>query len=628
MSIHKHLILDWIKDYSTSVIYGRGASYRSNVYHLKEVKEKHKTTYNALVFGTDEYEVNIYDLGGGVFESECNCPFDYEDICKHVVAVALEVADKFPTSSSAEQFVPVARPTSQYSTPVSSSMTSRGGDFFDQVFQKADPKTQELFLRQLFEKNNTICTEFTSYLANSTRIAPVSIQTASVTTPLSPKPTLTSLASKSIDIAVLSKEIHEKLRAIEFDAQEYYEDADDDYGSYHRYDDEGDGIEEWAEEKIKKVTEVYYEAIQTHLQEGDWLNVVKIYIALYRAAEDLPKIEESDYGPILEDYEHTVLEIIKFYRQKTIADLYNTTTNPVAYTEAANFMLLYWKSDVERDAGLTFFENFLMALCNHKTVAENIAKTLTDNKLISPCTGLLTLHVAENSKNDALWLASAHKLFKQHKTVAERLLDYYELQEMKPEFHQIADQVLNANVGGQAPYIEYIKDKIDYASDPKLYLYVWEFHTQSKKDLDGYIRLYQHWTKTQKEIFIEGQKNNVYFYALILHHEERYDALLAWVEHHKGLTSRSMSGGMNFYQYVPLLGKEFPARAYELMELYLLQEFKIMDLDRKGYAYFCQNLKYLKKIKGMDKEKKAFIERLRNTYRNRPAFQEELNKAL
>jgi hypothetical protein len=637
MAKKKHLILDWIKDYSTSTIYSRGASYRSNVYNLKAEKKKDKTIYSAEVIGTEEYEVNIHDLGGGVFMSECDCPFDYEDVCKHVVAVALEIADKFVEEDLPpvyEKTVQVTRPTAQYSTPVSSSAPSKAGDFFDTVFQKADPKTQVLFLRQLFEKNKEVCTQFTNFVNDAfvlTQIfgpTPPISPNLSKTAPVAPKPTVVSSISKHIDVATLSKEIHTSLSNIKFDAEEYYDEQDDEYDDYNHYDDE-DGLETWAENKIKEVTDVYYEKIKTNLQNGDLLNVVKIYIALYNAAQDLPEIEESDYGPILDDYEYSVLEIIKFYRQKTIADLSNTTTiTPSAYTEAVNFMLIYWKNNEYRDAGLIFFENLLMVLCNPKTVAEDIAKTLTDNKLILNCTGLLTLHVAENSKNDKLWLSAAHQLFKVHKTVAERLLDYYELQDMKKEFHQVADQVLNANKGGQAPYVEYIKDKIDYTSDPKLYLYVWEFYTQSKKDLDGYIRLSKYWTKTQKEVFIEGQKNNVYFYAVLLHHEERYDALLAWIERHKGLNNYSMSGGIDFYQYVPLIGTIFPARAYELMELYLLQDHKGMKMDRNGYARFCSNFKYFRKIKGMEMEKRAFIERLRSANRNRPAFQEELSKAL
>nr|WP_275984089.1 SWIM zinc finger family protein [Paenibacillus hamazuiensis] len=61
--------------------------------------------YRAEVEGSEIYEVYVeLDEEGNVISSDCDCPFDYENFCKHQAAVLLELRDRagMPTAALAE----------------------------------------------------------------------------------------------------------------------------------------------------------------------------------------------------------------------------------------------------------------------------------------------------------------------------------------------------------------------------------------------------------------------------------------------------------------------------------------------------------------------------------------------
>lgn len=77
-----------------SVILKRGIKYFNNdcVEFLEETK---KGFWTANVSGTDEYSIEI-QLGSNdsIKKCYCDCPYDYGDICKHIVAVLYAISEK------------------------------------------------------------------------------------------------------------------------------------------------------------------------------------------------------------------------------------------------------------------------------------------------------------------------------------------------------------------------------------------------------------------------------------------------------------------------------------------------------------------------------------------------------
>ena len=59
--------------------------YRSG--DVKKLEKVGEGEYSAVVFGSEKYSVYIKTSGKEIIEHECDCPYDYGDVCKHKVAV-------------------------------------------------------------------------------------------------------------------------------------------------------------------------------------------------------------------------------------------------------------------------------------------------------------------------------------------------------------------------------------------------------------------------------------------------------------------------------------------------------------------------------------------------------------
>ncbi len=78
-----------LKNFESEVenkIVGRGLSYykSGDVKRLEKVSENE---FSAVVFGTEKYSVYIKINNQTIVEHQCDCPYDYGDVCKHKVAV-------------------------------------------------------------------------------------------------------------------------------------------------------------------------------------------------------------------------------------------------------------------------------------------------------------------------------------------------------------------------------------------------------------------------------------------------------------------------------------------------------------------------------------------------------------
>ncbi|MGI8786389.1 MAG: SWIM zinc finger family protein [Pyrinomonadaceae bacterium] len=61
-----------------------------NYYRGGDVKKLEKVganEFSAIVFGSEKYTVYVKLNGETIVEHECDCPYDYGDVCKHEIAV-------------------------------------------------------------------------------------------------------------------------------------------------------------------------------------------------------------------------------------------------------------------------------------------------------------------------------------------------------------------------------------------------------------------------------------------------------------------------------------------------------------------------------------------------------------
>ena len=80
------LTLDNFEQSVESKIVERGLDYFKDGY-VARLEKVGDGEFSAVVLGSDRYEVFVRLDGASVSEHECDCPYDWGDVCKHKVAV-------------------------------------------------------------------------------------------------------------------------------------------------------------------------------------------------------------------------------------------------------------------------------------------------------------------------------------------------------------------------------------------------------------------------------------------------------------------------------------------------------------------------------------------------------------
>ncbi len=81
-----------LKNHIPHSIYARGNEYYENDL-IENVEHEYPDLWSAEIEGSDLYHVEIKLNGDEIVSWDCDCPYDYGDICKHVVAFLLYIGD-------------------------------------------------------------------------------------------------------------------------------------------------------------------------------------------------------------------------------------------------------------------------------------------------------------------------------------------------------------------------------------------------------------------------------------------------------------------------------------------------------------------------------------------------------
>ena len=68
----------------------RGLNY-ANKGHIPKVEQIGAGEFSAVAYGSKDYDVYVRLDGETVSEHECACPYDWGDVCKHVVGVLYKI---------------------------------------------------------------------------------------------------------------------------------------------------------------------------------------------------------------------------------------------------------------------------------------------------------------------------------------------------------------------------------------------------------------------------------------------------------------------------------------------------------------------------------------------------------
>lgn len=145
-----------------STILNRGYDYFLNqaVVDLEEVAID---TWVSLVEGTDDYAVMIKLKDDNIKKWQCNCPYDYGDTCKHVVATLYALADELDISSEAK-----SNPNNKKTSPKKATKKKTQKNDISEIFSQASQQELQEFLQNQFPFNrgmkNTFIAHFAEYL--------------------------------------------------------------------------------------------------------------------------------------------------------------------------------------------------------------------------------------------------------------------------------------------------------------------------------------------------------------------------------------------------------------------------------------------------------------------------------
>ena len=150
-----NITLDNFEHHVPFKIWQRGMDYydEGGVVDLEEVTPGE---WGATVEGSMDYQVELSLNGRDVESWSCDCPYDYGDVCKHVVAVVLAVRDKLEKQGKSVSSVKkkVAVVTKAQPREVS----------LEELMKRAKPEDYQSFVQEKIRLNQELKDELMAYL--------------------------------------------------------------------------------------------------------------------------------------------------------------------------------------------------------------------------------------------------------------------------------------------------------------------------------------------------------------------------------------------------------------------------------------------------------------------------------
>jgi len=474
---------EYLQSLATATVFSRGKEYfrAGSVGRLSREGDK----FTANVHGSYPYKVQLTLKAGGA-KLKCNCPYEFEGICKHAVALGLAVLKEFGPSltasggaASAPSLSPSALEAALRDTPTAAQLT---------------------FLAEVLRRNNALAQQFLAAHAGPA---------AAGTAPAVP-------AAFTIDS--ISTEVYEALSDLAFD-DELLDNYDKEYTSY-RYD-ETDTLLEAADEAIAEVLIPYAEAVAEALHDGHLADALRRWVGVYEgsAAATEPAADDHDlFG--YEGYPaHVQGHWWELLANQEIPQLLETTPFAAAETETALALLAgcYRKPATvpQGAAGKTktaagtaplqlppHFHDLLHALAHDPATAARLRPLLAE--VPQPGVGLarVLLRVAEVLADDALWLRTSETFAAHDAALTVQLLDRYRERGDRASLRRVL-----AERRAQFSHIlnPYILSHLSPEEDQPLYLAALEQRCRHTRSLPDYRTLQTYWNPIQRRAFVDEQ---------------------------------------------------------------------------------------------------------------------------
>jgi hypothetical protein len=588
---------NWLTTNATDTSYSRGRGYESSVRKLK----KEGDTYTAKVDGSETYKVEITESTTDI-QTYCDCPYDHGGICKHIVAVGLNIL-----SGNFKEEKPSAAPPILIALPELTEEKVDTATFYQKEFLNAKKKKQDEFIKLLFTQDATICRQFLSYI----------------------RPPTPPLSIASTDITELSNEIAAKL--MEIDTDDYLsDDDDDDYGGrgyrgrydYNEYDEEGESYDTDALEKeVSKLLEPYGKVSVQLLEKGQFLDSIRVLLAVYEAMFIVEDPELNEYN----EFSYAD-EIDTFFEQATGNWIEKTIYKNIKksdYDAILALVLERWQTfkrfhNKETLAPYELLDEELFYFIVQKAKSEEMFFDLmTANNLHTTKHYQLTKKLCITLGKDDFLLEQLAKYALDSVALSKELMEKYIARDNRDRFVAIAQKAsekFNWEVN------EFIAERILPTDNLGFFKKIVSETATRKQRLDFFHRWREHVTPLEQENYIQAHNTrDGNFYITLLADAKRFSDVLIFAE-------RNIE---NFQTDVFSKAAELVLNMYpdDVFSLYCDRVIIYMGKGSQGRDHYQRAvvmLKPVKNIKGKEAEIKLFAAELRGKFRNLPAFLDEL----
>ncbi|GAA4009106.1 hypothetical protein GCM10022408_21560 [Hymenobacter fastidiosus] len=461
-------------------------------------------TFTAKVRGSSgRYQVKLTLLPAGD-RLRCTCPYDFEGICKHRVALGLAVLHKF-----GPQLQAAALPNSLENSPKA----------LETALRDTAADTQLAFLAELLRARPDLRQQFLA------RVAPAGA--AGVAPPVA------AAAPAEATPDSISTEVYEALSDLAFDDEQLSEHAE--FYEDYRYD-EGDGMLELADAAIAEVLEPYALAVAAAVQGGRLTEALRCWIGVCEGAAAATEPADDDYDLFsYEGYPQHVLECwLSRLSELGVEALLETRPFAAAETEAA-LALLFGRYPAPAPLP-AYFQPLLYGLAHDPATATRLLPLLAQTPITTIDLAHVLLRVAEVLADDALWLRTAEAFADQDVALTIRLLDHYRQHHDRPNMLRVLSQWQPRFYPQLNPYI---LTHLTPAEDEPLYLAALEQRCRNAHSLDDYHELKRYWSAARRQQFVEEQlapggrsEAGLLFGAELLAAENRDAELLPYLLRH------------------------------------------------------------------------------------------------
>lgn len=610
---------DQLKELANQASYERGLAYFKSG-SVKNVIRR-GNVFAGKVRGASLYQVEL-EVAGEELLFECSCPYDYDGICKHAVALGMAVINKQYTEEKGAILVEEA-------TIVSDPPAD---EVFVAYFSKVDPASKNEFLLALLSRNADLRAQFLHFLHSQ-----VSAPSESSSSAGRERVVIQSL---QINPDTVREEVFRLLSSLDFDELDY-----DTYGrQYDRYVESWEESRDIAADMIGEALSPYAQKAVAFVQKGDLVNGFLLMAGLFEGISKLTEPASDDMGifdgvgyrdEVLTHFDKQLVSFNDAVKQvilsettvKQVFDLLVERTLKMPAEEANEYEDGdddYEEMDEYAEEAfplniLNGFQSLLLTLLTSAPVANYLFDLLTQHRLLGRETVFLVFRVAELKQDEQLWLNTAETYVDSVPDIAHLLLEKYHAQGNWKSFLRIARKVMDKR---PQEFDQYLLNTLPREVNSALYLAALESLTQRTRSLTHYLELRNYWTEEQRAAFIKKQYNRyaLLFYVQLLAAEKRHQEILAL------LKSENLDRISDFEHLISPIVSVYPTESFEMVVAKCRRELETGG-GRSSYQMIARWLQTLEAEKSLQEELNAYVTHLFNSKPILPALRDELKKA-